>query len=89
MSRPQGQRNLLLLAVATVSAAAVASVSTLGAVATPQQVRSTPERLAQMEHHFSQVSLIHEAVIRGDLRAVREPAKLLVGARTISRTVRP
>ena len=77
MSRLQGQRNLLLFAVATVSAATVASVSTFGSVATPQQVRSAPERLAQMEHHFSQVTLIHEAVIRGDLPAVREPAKLL------------
>ena len=80
MSRLQGQRNLLLFAVATVSAATVASVSTFGSVATPQQVRSAPERLAQMEHHFSQVTLIHEAVIRGDLPAVREPAKLLAEA---------
>jgi mono/diheme cytochrome c family protein len=80
MSRLQGQHNLLLFAVATVSAATVASVSTFGSVATPQQVRSTPERLAQMEHHFRQVSLIQEAVIRGDLRAVREPAKLLAEA---------
>jgi hypothetical protein len=79
MNRLQGQRNLLLLAVATVSAA-VATVSTFGSIAASQQVRSTPERLAQMEHHFSQVSLIHEAVIRGDLRAVREPARLLAEA---------
>ena len=30
-----------------------------------------------MEHHFTQVSLIHEAVIRGALAALREPARLL------------
>jgi cytochrome c553 len=80
MSRLQVPRILLLLAVATFTAVTLGSVSTFGSVATPQQVRSAPERLAQMEHHFSQVSLIHEAVIRGDLRAVREPAKLLAEA---------
>lgn len=80
MSRLQVPRILLILAVATSGAVTAASVSTFGSVATPQQVRSTPERLAQMEHHFSQVSLIHEAVIRSDLRGVREPAKLLAEA---------
>jgi mono/diheme cytochrome c family protein len=71
---------LLFLAVAIFSAATVARVSTFGSVAPRQQVRSTPERLAQMDHHFSQVSLVHEAVIRGDLRGAREPAKLLAEA---------
>jgi len=42
-----------------------------------QSVPPNPERLAQMQHHFTQVSLIHEAVIRGDLPAVRDPAKRL------------
>ena len=74
------RRTFQLLAAATFGAAIVASVSTLGAVATAQQVRSTPERLAQMEHHFREVGLIHEAVIRGDLQAVRQPAKRLAEA---------
>jgi len=76
----QVPRILHLLAVATFGAVTVASVSTFGTVATSQQVRSTPERLAQMEHHFSQVSLIHEALVRGDLRGVSEPARLLAEA---------
>jgi cytochrome c553 len=76
----QVPRILHLLAVATFGAVTVASVSTFGTVAISQQVRSTPERLAQMEHHFSQVSLIHEALVRGDLRGVSEPARLLAEA---------
>ena len=39
-----------------------------------QSVPSTPVRLAEMRHHFAQVMLVHEAVIRGDLPSVREPA---------------
>jgi hypothetical protein len=42
-----------------------------------QSVPSTPERLAEMRHHFKQVMLMHEAVIRGDLPAARETAKEL------------
>jgi len=44
---------------------------------TRQQSRSlpsTPERLSEMQHHFGDVVLVHEAVIRGDLPAVRAPA---------------
>jgi cytochrome c553 len=77
MRRRQIPHTLLFLAVAAFGAAIVASVSAFGSAAARQQVRSTPERLAQMQHHFSQVSLIHEAVIRGDLLAVREPARLM------------
>ena len=72
MSRRRIFRNVLLFAAGVLGTAAMASVSTSG-----QQVRSTPERLAQMEHHFGEVGLIHEALIRGDLRAVRAPAKVL------------
>jgi cytochrome c553 len=64
----------LLLAAAVLCGATVASVSAFSATATGQRIRSTPERLVQMQHHFNQVSLIHESVIRGDLPAVREPA---------------
>jgi hypothetical protein len=39
-----------------------------------QSTPSTPARLAEMRHHFAQVLLVHEAVIRGDLPAVRVPA---------------
>jgi mono/diheme cytochrome c family protein len=66
---------LVLLAIASLGTASAAAVSSLRSAATGQQIRSTPERLAQMQHHFSQVSLIHEAVIRGDLAALREPAR--------------
>jgi cytochrome c553 len=38
---------------------------------------SRPDRLAAMRHHFGQVYVIHEAIIRGDLPAVREPASEL------------
>ncbi len=45
---------------------------------TPQaSPASVPERLAEMRHHFTQVSTIHEAIIRGDLPAVRVPALAL------------
>ena len=39
-----------------------------------QSLPSMPERLTEMRHHFGEVLLVHEAVIRGDLPAVREPA---------------
>lgn len=74
MVRRQIPRNVAFLALVTVGAASVESMSTFGSAAANQQVRSTPERLAQMQHHFTQVSLIHDAVIRGELPAVREPA---------------
>lgn len=75
MSRRRIPSTSLFAAVAF--GAATAAVSSVGSVAARQQVRSTPERLAQMQHHFVQVSLIHEALIRGDLPAVRQPATLL------------
>ena len=76
MSRRQIQRTSLFVAVAF-GAATAASVSSVGSVAAGQQVRSTPERLAQMQHHFVQVGLIHEGLIRGDLPAVRASARLM------------
>ena len=33
-----------------------------------------PQRLEEMRHHFLQVTLVYEAVTRGDLAAVRAPA---------------
>ena len=79
MSRRQISRIPLFVAVAF-GVAAAASISSFGSVAARQQVRSTPERLAQMQHHFVQVGLVHEALIRGDLPAVRESAKLIANA---------
>ena len=38
---------------------------------------ASPERLAQMRHHFAQVFLVHEALIRGDLAATKQPATQL------------
>ena len=40
----------------------------------PAAVGTNPIRLAQMQHHFTQVALIHESIIRGDLRSIRAPA---------------
>ena len=62
------------------AAATVAGVSSVGSAAARQQVRSTPERMAQMQHHFVQVGLVHEALIRGDLPAVRAAARLMADA---------
>jgi cytochrome c553 len=68
----------------------IAALSLVGVLPTPgtrasglsadQAARSVPStqvRLAEMRHHFAQVMLIHEAVIRGDLPSVREPAATL------------
>jgi len=45
--------------------------------ATAQAVKPDAARQAHMQVHFSQVMTIHEAVIRGDLAAVKEPASWL------------
>ncbi len=65
---------LVATAVATVSVAA-ARVSSAPAAA--QAVPPQAERAAHMQVHFSQVMTVHEAVIRGDLAAVRAPATWL------------
>jgi len=64
------------LASILVTAAAVRTATQVMAQSA-QSVPSRPERLAVMRHHFAQVMLIHDAVIRGDLAAVRPPAKEL------------
>jgi hypothetical protein len=69
---------LFLLAVAT-------GIATLGAATTrissapssAQTVKPDTERAAHMQVHFSQVMTALEAIIRGDLAAVREPATWL------------
>jgi mono/diheme cytochrome c family protein len=42
--------------------------------------RTVPERAAAMRAHFDEVIQIHEAVVRGDLEAAREPAKRLASS---------
>lgn len=51
-------------------------VTSVGRAAGPQIVQAPEpgDRLAEMRHHFLQVTLVHEAVVRGDLPATREPA---------------
>ncbi len=71
--------SLLIFSAAAVGFAGAMSARAGGAAA-PQTARSpasTPERLAQMRHHFGQVFVIHEALIRGDLAATRAPATQL------------
>lgn len=74
-------RTLIVTAFLYVGVVAI----TAGAVTpgqTSQSVPSTPARLAEMRHHFADVMLVHEAVVRGDLPAVRPPA-LRVAAATM------
>ena len=49
----------------------------------PQTVRSIPSdpaRLVEMQHHFADTMLVHDAVLRGDLPSVRQPALRLATA---------
>ena len=79
MVRLHGPRTLILVTVVSVMGAPVANVSSSGSSlrCTSQQVKTMPDRLAQMQHHFAQVGLVHEALIRGDLPGLRDPAKQL------------
>jgi mono/diheme cytochrome c family protein len=67
-----------LSALAAACLVAIASGGTRPPTATPTQA-ITPDaaRQARMEVHFAQVMAVHEAVIRGDLAATREPAAWL------------
>jgi mono/diheme cytochrome c family protein len=62
----------LVLAAGLVCLIAVAGTRAAGQQQT--SLPSNPQRLAEMRHHFLQVTLVYEAVIRGDLAAVRAPA---------------
>jgi mono/diheme cytochrome c family protein len=48
----------------------------------PAAVGTNPIRLAQMQHHFTQIALIHQSIIRGDLGSIRKPALELVALPT-------
>ena len=63
-------------AVAAWSAAAARGAAAPGDV---QAVTPDADQAAHMHGHYSQVMTVHEAVIRGDLAAVREPAAWLAG----------
>jgi hypothetical protein len=69
---------LFRLGVASaVVALAGAAARVSSAPAQAQAVKPQAERAAHMQVHFSQVMTVHEAVIRGDLAAVRAPATWL------------
>jgi cytochrome c553 len=54
--------------------ACLIGVASLRADQQQASLPSDPRRLNEMRHHFTQVTLVYEAVIRGDLAAVRAPA---------------
>jgi mono/diheme cytochrome c family protein len=62
----------VVLAAGVVCLIAVAGMRVAGQQQT--SLPSNPQRLAEMRHHYLQVTLVYEAVIRGDLAAVRAPA---------------
>jgi hypothetical protein len=77
--RPSHRANpVVLLAVAT-AVAALNAATARGSVAAGglQAVKPDAARAAHMQVHFSQAMVVHEAVIRGDLAAVRAPATWL------------
>ena len=68
-----GLLSVLVLVTAQGGAALLLSPARLGA----QAARTAPERAAQMQVHFGRVLTVHDAVIRGDLAAVKPPATWL------------
>jgi hypothetical protein len=68
---------LRLLVVATAVAALSAAAARASRAPSQAQVPPDAQRAAHMRVHFSQVMTAHEAVIRGDLAAVRAPAAWL------------
>jgi mono/diheme cytochrome c family protein len=64
----------LSLGASIMTASAMRAGSRQGAGAS---IASKPERLVQMQHHFVQAALVQEALIRGDLDGIREPATQL------------
>lgn len=78
MLRMLSNRRSRVLGISLVVTASVAT-PTRGQAPASRSPLPVAERLAEMQHHFLQVSLIHEAVIRGDLAAVRNPAGRLAG----------
>lgn len=70
---------------ARLALAAVLSIGTTPAIGSaqapppPQASPPTmPGRVAEMQHHFVDISRLHEALVGGDLPAAREPARRLM-----------
>jgi len=70
---------LTQVAVVLATLAAFHASGIAGSQTTPTQrpVPSSAERRAIMRNHYSQVTEIHDAIIRGDLKAVAAPARKL------------
>ena len=72
------RKNWVSKAIAVIAwTGVVTAIAARASETAPQQTKSlpsTPERLAEMQHHFADVVRVHEAVIRGDLASVRAPA---------------
>src|SRR5690349_16545378 len=62
-----------------VGASVAIATLTLSVAAQQTSRRSSdiPERIAEMQHHFVDVTIVHEAIIRGDLQATVQPAARL------------
>jgi hypothetical protein len=59
------------------SVAIVAISLSLAAQQASRRSNEIPERIAEMQHHFVDVTIVHEAIIRGDLQATLQPAARL------------
>lgn len=82
------QRRSSLIAMSALIVALAGATARGRAADAPQPQQQPPppmslERLVEMRHHYIQVSLVHEAVIRGDLPAAR------TAAREMTRTPNP
>lgn len=70
-------RTLAAILAILLTLSAAVSVRAGGAAQVQQSPPSLPDRVSVMRYHFREVSSIHEAIIRGDLEAVRAPADSL------------
>jgi cytochrome c553 len=60
--------------VASVWAALIVLVAPALAAGQAQSPPSVPQRMTEMQHHFSQITRLHEALIRGDIKGLLAPA---------------
>ena len=73
----QSVRRALYSLVVVMMFIAFAYVAPFAQGAPTQSPEPIPSRGAEMQHHFSQITALHEALIRGDLRAMLAPAATL------------
>ena len=71
------RRWLLALAAASLTVGRFVVPWAVTSVFAQQAGRIDPAQAAHMRAHFREVTEIHEAIIRGDLEAVRRPARWL------------